>query len=99
MKKHDRYHDFWFTIMIIEVIISQLHSVTDYATRIGAYFYIGHIYEMALACKIGNIKQRALLKSFVQIRNPLQKTCTILAWIKEDLEQYIKLPNCQKKRG
>lgn len=51
--------------MIIELIISQLHSVTDYATRIGTYFCIGHIYEMSLACKIGDQKHRMIAKSLV----------------------------------
>ncbi len=65
MEMQDKYHNFWFTIMIIELILSQLHSVTDYATRISSYFYVGHIYEMALACKIGSRENRTLVKLLV----------------------------------
>ena len=65
MKKTDEHHAFWFIIMLIEAAISQLHSIMDFATRIGAYFWVSQIIEMSVACKIGRRNQRVLSKSLV----------------------------------
>ena len=67
MKKYDEHHVFWFTILIMELAISQLHSIMDFATRIGAYFLVSQIIEMSMACKIGDMKNRAASKTLVMI--------------------------------
>lgn len=65
MKKNDEYHVFWFTIMVIEAVISQLHSIMDFATRIGSYYLVSRIIEMSMACKIGNKNQKQLSEFLV----------------------------------
>ncbi len=65
LKQNDEHHAFWFLIMLVETAISQLHSVMDFATRIGAYFTVGQIIEMSMACKLGEQKQRFIVKSLV----------------------------------
>lgn len=65
MKNSEKHHAFWFIMMLIEAVISQLHSIMDLATRIGAYFSVSRIVEMSVACKVGNSDQRVLVKSLV----------------------------------
>lgn len=65
MKTHDEHHAFWFLMMLVEMIISQLHSIMDFAGRIGSYFNASRIIEMSIACKIGRRNQRILSKSLV----------------------------------
>ena len=65
MKKADIHHAFWFIIMLIEAAISQLHSIMDLATRIGAYFWVSQIIELSMACKVGIRNQKILVKSLV----------------------------------
>ena len=67
MKKINKYHAFWFIIMLIEAIISQLHSVMDFATRVGAYFWVSQIIEMSTACRIGDRSHRILSKGLVML--------------------------------
>lgn len=67
MKKADKHHAFWFIIMLIEAIISQLHSVMDFATRVGAYFWVSQIIEMSTACRIGDRSHRILSKGLVML--------------------------------
>ncbi len=67
MKKYDEHHVFWFLMLFIEAAISQLHSVMDFATRIGSYFLVSRIIEMSMACKIGDMKNRATIKTLVMV--------------------------------
>lgn len=65
MKRYDERHPYWFALMIVEAIISQLHSVMDYATRIGGYFSVATIIELSEACSVGGRKQRTMVKLLV----------------------------------
>ena len=65
MKKTDEHHAFWFIIMLIDAAISQLHSIMDFATRIGGYFWVSRMIEMSMACKIGYRIHRSLSKCLV----------------------------------
>lgn len=67
MNKKDELHKVWFLFLIIDLIISQLHSMMDFAQRIGAYFTIAQMYELSLAANAGKLKQRALVKTLVVI--------------------------------
>ena len=61
MSKNDEYHKIWFLFLIIDLIVSQLHSVMDFAQRLGAYFSIAQMLELSLAVKVGEPKQRNLV--------------------------------------
>lgn len=65
MKQKDSHHPYWFALMIVEAIIAQLHSVMDYATRIGAYFSVAQMVELSTVCTVGDRKQRTMVKMLV----------------------------------
>lgn len=65
MNRKDEFHKVWFLFLILDLIISQLHSIMDFAQRIGAYFTIAQMFDMSLAVKVGNFRQRALVKVLV----------------------------------
>lgn len=65
LNRKDEFHKVWFLFLIIDLIISQLHSIMDYAQRLGAYFTIAQIFELSLAVGDGKVKQRALVKTAV----------------------------------
>lgn len=65
MRKRDELHKGWFLFLIIDLIISQLHSVMDFAQRIGSYFTISQMYELSLAANVGKLKQRIFVKVLV----------------------------------
>lgn len=61
MFEKDKYHKTWFLYLIIDLILSQLHSVMDFAQRLGAYFTVAQMFELSLAVKVGEQKQRNLV--------------------------------------
>lgn len=65
MSNKDELHKVWFLFLIIDLIISQLHSIMDFAQRIGCYFTIAQMFEMSLAVSVGDRKQRTFLKTGV----------------------------------
>lgn len=65
MKQRDSHHPYWFVLMIVEAVISQLHGIMDFAARISAYFYIAQIVELSTVCTVGDRKQRTLIKLLV----------------------------------
>lgn len=73
MYKTDEHHNYWYLIMLMEVILSQLHSVTDFAARLSLYFCVSRVIEMATACRVGDSNSRLISKSLVM-------TYSILYW-------------------
>lgn len=65
MDRKDELHKVWFLFLIIDMIISQLHSIMDFTQRIGSYFTIAQMFELSLAVNVGNLKQRIFLKTGV----------------------------------
>lgn len=62
MDRSDELHKVWFLFLLIDMIISQLHSVMDFAQRIGSYFTIAQMFELSYAAKIGNLTQKTFAK-------------------------------------
>lgn len=65
LNRKDEFHKVWFLFLIIDLIISQMHSIMDYAQRIGSYFTIAQMFELSLAVKDGSLAQRVLVKTLV----------------------------------
>lgn len=65
MNRKDELHKVWFLFLVIDLIVSQLHSVMDFAQRIGAYFGLAQMFELSLAGSVGKLKQRTLVKTLV----------------------------------
>ncbi len=65
MKQENEYHVYWFIVLLIDLILAQLGSITTYASRIAEYFTIARIFELSIACKIGNVKERGIVKILV----------------------------------
>lgn len=65
LKERDHFHVYWFLILIIDVILSQLYSVAIFATRISTYFTIARTFELSLACSLEKVKERRIIKTLV----------------------------------
>lgn len=67
MAKINKNHEYWFLLLLIDLILAQLYSIMVYANRIAAYFTISRIFELSIACKIKKSNERLVVKILVII--------------------------------
>lgn len=67
MRKENKYHAYWFLILILDLILAQVGSITVYASRVATYFTIARIFELSMACNVGNGRNRFVIKTLVVV--------------------------------
>ena len=64
MKIEGNHHEYWFLILIVDLILSQLYSVMVFASRLAMYFTIARIFELSIACKL-KVRESKIIRLMV----------------------------------